>query len=123
MNIEKRYRELIKFMLLFYSDEVYEKWLEDEAYKRWLEWRNFKKQKGEGKMESPEFVLVKDIVDHYHYEYAVCMCHSLDECIRIKRPLHSDYIRFNCPRCGNKLGVMALGMFEKDNHEVLDVCF
>ena len=46
MNIEKRYRELIKFMLLFYSDEVYEKWLEDEAYKRWLEWRNFKKQKG-----------------------------------------------------------------------------
>lgn len=74
-------------------------------------------------MDKPKFVKYSKDLDNYHYEYACCECHNLDEAIQIKRPLHTDYIRFECPRCGNKLGVIALGMVEKDNHEVLDVCF
>lgn len=43
-NVEKHNRELIKFMLLFYSEEVYEKWLEDEAYTQLVEWLNWKEE-------------------------------------------------------------------------------
>ena len=48
MDLEKHDRELIKFMLLFFSDEVYEKWLEDEAYEHWIEWKYCKNKSTHG---------------------------------------------------------------------------
>lgn len=42
LDFEERDRDLIKFMVLFYGEEVYEKRVEDEMYKEWVRWRSRK---------------------------------------------------------------------------------
>jgi predicted RNA-binding Zn-ribbon protein involved in translation (DUF1610 family) len=47
--------------------------------------------------------------DEKNYGYAVCKCTFMNEGIEVPRPEHTKYIRFNCPRCGENLGIMLRG--------------
>ena len=51
--------------------------------------------------------------------YALCSCLLFGEGIEIPRPEHTEFICFDCPRCHNKLGIVALGKVEKEKGETL----
>lgn len=46
------------------------------------------------------------------YAYAVCECTLWNEAIQVPRESTSNWITFNCPRCGKRLCLYVIG---KDN--------
>lgn len=59
-------------------------------------------------MENIRIIMYKD-ADKVNNEYAVCECTSLAEGIEVPRKDYDDFVRFNCPRCGKKLGLFVRG--------------
>lgn len=54
--------------------------------------------------------LSKEPADYDNYSYAVCKCsRTMSEGIRVPRGDYNDFVRFNCPRCGEKLGLAVMG--------------
>ena len=47
--------------------------------------------------------------DFEHYGYAICECTLWGEGIQIPRKEYNDFVSFNCPRCGKKLGLYVRG--------------
>lgn len=56
--------------------------------------------------------LIEEPMDEENYVYAICHCTFRYEGIRVSRPDHTTYIRFNCPCCGEKLGIVAKGKLD-----------
>lgn len=57
--------------------------------------------------------------DEENNVYALCSCLAFDEGIEMPRPEHTGFIDLYCPRCHNKLGIVALGKVEKARGETL----
>ncbi len=49
--------------------------------------------------------LMQEPIDEENYVYAICYCTSFHEGIQIPKPKYTTFIRFNCPCCGEKLGI------------------
>lgn len=47
-------------------------------------------------------------MDEVNYGYAICKCTKMHEGVKINRPEHHKFIRFDCPRCGTKLGIFLI---------------
>lgn len=58
-----------------------------------------------GKME----IVKREKFDFKNNGYAICECTSWDEGIQVPRGKYSDFISFNCPRCGKILGLYVRG--------------
>ena len=44
--------------------------------------------------------------------YAACRCLPPQKAIELVRPNYSTYIHFNCPNCGEKLGLITKGRMD-----------
>ena len=53
-------------------------------------------------------VLAAD-ADYINYSYAVCECIGSVYGIEIPKKDHTDFVEFNCPSCGKKLGMVVRG--------------
>ena len=51
--------------------------------------------------------------DYENNAYAVCECTGMYESIEIPKKDYTEFVRFSCPRCGRKLGMVVRG--KKDN--------
>lgn len=47
--------------------------------------------------------------DEEKYAYAICKCTLFGEGIEIPRPEHNTFFSFECPRCGESLGIWIRG--------------
>lgn len=56
------------------------------------------------------FEIVKnENFDFENNDYAICECTLWDEGIQVPRKKHNDFVSFNCPRCGKRLGLCVRG--------------
>lgn len=53
--------------------------------------------------------LMVEPINETDFCYVVCKCTSFSEAIRVAREDHTAYKRFNCPRCGTRLGIVCKG--------------
>lgn len=51
----------------------------------------------------------KEQKDEDNYAYAICKCTLAHEGIEVPRKDETEFITFNCPRCGRRVGIMAKG--------------
>lgn len=42
-------------------------------------------------------------LDYKNNTYAICKCTGQHECIEIPKKDYTEFVEFNCPRCGEKL--------------------
>lgn len=47
------------------------------------------------------------------YAFAVCYCTALTEGIAIPRTKEDRFVKFECPRCGERLGMFVKSLTEK----------
>lgn len=58
-----------------------------------------------------KIVLAAD-ADYINNTYAICECTGIHEGIEIPRKDYTEFVSFNCPRCGKKLGMVVLGKMD-----------
>ena len=52
--------------------------------------------------------------DEDNFVYAICECTLATEGIEVPRKDNTEFINFNCPRCGRRLGIMVRGKKDMD---------
>ncbi len=59
-----------------------------------------------------KIVLAAD-ADYINNSYALCECIQPCYGIEIPRKDYTEFVKFNCPRCGKKLGIVVRGKKDK----------
>lgn len=52
-------------------------------------------------------------LDYKNNAYTICKCTGPHECIEIPKKDYTEFVEFNCPRCGEKLGIVVRGKKDK----------